>query len=241
MKVGAIIQARTSSTRFPGKVLKKLPWGGKTTVLEQVLKRIRKSKNLSEIIVATTVGKEDDEIIKICEKRNVKWFRGSKKNVLSRFYLAAKKNKLDIIVRITSDCPCIDPAIIDLCIKQHLAAKADYTSNSLEDVNLKGMDVEVINFNVLENAYYNATSLIEKEHVTIYIYETNPNLFKITRVKLPKTLINLKIRLTLDTIEDYILLCTIYDYLYIKNCLFDIQDIHSLFKNKPWLSLINKK
>lgn len=240
MKTGAIIQARTSSTRLPQKVLKELPWSGKVTVLEQVIKRLRKAQNLSEIIIATTLEREDNEIIKICEKRNIKWFRGSKENVLSRFYSAAKKNKLDIIVRITSDCPCMDPEVVDLIIEKHIKAKADYTSNCLIRSYPHGLDVEVFNFNVLEETYKNAKNNYEKEHVTPYI-ENNPKKFKTLNVKLPQKLCAPDIRITLDTEEDYALLCAVFDYLYPKNEYFNVYDILNLFKEKPWLKLINKK
>ena len=131
MKIGAIIQARTSSTRVPGKILKELPYGSGITVLKQVVNRLKKSKKLNEIIIATTKEKEDNKIINIVKKEDVKCFRGSKENVLSRYYFAAKENNLDIIVRVTSDCPCIDADITDLTIDDHINKMADYTTNSL--------------------------------------------------------------------------------------------------------------
>jgi spore coat polysaccharide biosynthesis protein SpsF len=240
MNVGAIIQARMSSTRLPGKVLKKLPWDGKVTVLEQVVRRLKRSKKLNEVIIATTVEREDDEIVKICKKKDIKWFRGSKENVLSRFYFAAHKNKFDIIVRITSDCPCIDPGVVDLIIEKHIKAKADYTSNCLVRSYPHGLDAEVFNFNALEEAYNSAKNNYEKEHVTPYI-ENNPRKFKHLNVKLPQKLCVPDIRITLDTEEDYALLCAVFDYLYSQNEYFNVYDILNLFKEKPWLKLINKR
>jgi len=140
MKIAVIIQARTSSTRLP----------------------LKKSKRLNEIIIATTEEKEDNEIIDITKKEDVKYFRGSKENVLSRYYFAAKENNIDIIIRITSDC--VD--ITDLTIDDHINKMADYTSNSLTRTYPHGFDVEVFNFDALEKAYKNATKDYEKEHVT---------------------------------------------------------------------------
>jgi spore coat polysaccharide biosynthesis protein SpsF len=240
MKIGAIIQARTSSTRLPGKVLKELPYNSGITCLEQVIRRLKKSKKLNEIIIATTKETEDNPIINIAKKEDVKYFRGSKENVLSRYYFAAKENNIDLIVRITSDCPCIDAAITDLTIDDHINKMADYTTNSLVRTYPHGLDVEVFNFNALEKAYKNATKDYEKEHVTPYI-NRNPKKFKINIIKAPKELYAPDIRVTLDTEEDYALLCALYDYLYPKNKYFNAYDIVNLFNQKPWLKLVNKK
>jgi len=240
MKIGAIIQARVSSTRLPKKILKELPYKSGITVLEQVIKRLDKSQKLDEIIIATTVEKEDDEIIKVAEKREVKWFRGSREDVLSRYYLAAKENNIDIVVRITSDCPCIDVEIVDLVINKHIKTMADYTSNCLVRTYPHGLDVEVINFNALEKAYKNTKKDYTREHVTPYIYR-NPQIFKINQVKAPPKLYAPDIRVTLDTEEDYALLCAVFDYLYPRNEYFNAYDIVNLFREKPWLKLINKK
>ena len=240
MKIGAIIQARTASTRLPGKVLKELPYNSGITCLEQVIRRVKKSKKLNDIIIATTKEKEDNEIIDIAKKEDIKYFRGSKENVLSRYYFAAKENNTDLIVRITSDCPCIDVDITDLTIDDHINKMADYTTNSLVRTYPHGLDVEVFNFNTLEKAYKNATKDYEKEHVTPYI-NRNPQKFKINIVKAPKELYAPDIRITLDTEEDYALLCAVYDYLYPKNKYFNAYDIVNLFIKKSWLKLINKK
>ena len=106
--IGAIIQARTSSTRLPGKVLLELPYGSGITVLQQVIRRLKQSKKIDTIVVATTEDKADDAIVDIASRESVSSFRGSKENVLERYYLAAKSFGLETIVRITSDCPCID-------------------------------------------------------------------------------------------------------------------------------------
>jgi spore coat polysaccharide biosynthesis protein SpsF len=240
MKIGAIIQARTSSTRLPNKVLKELPYGSKVSVLQQVIRRLKKSKKINHIIIATTPDKQDQEIVKKAKKESVKWFIGSKEDVLSRYYLAAKANKLDIIVRVTSDCPCIDPKIVDFVISRHLKTNAEYTSNSLKRTFPHGLDTEVMNFSNLERAYHEAKQDFEREHVTPFIYKTKADVFRITSIEAPKNMYYPDIRITLDTEEDYALLCSVFDYLYPENELFDTKDIIRLFKEKPWLKLINK-
>ena len=240
MKIAAIIQARTTSTRLPEKILKKLPYASNITVLEQVIRRLKISKKLDDIIIATTTEKTDDKIIDIAKKENIIYFRGSKEDVLLRYYLTAKENDIDLVVRVTSDCPCIDAQIVDVVISEHLKINADYTSNSLIRTYPHGLDVEVFNFDALEKAYKDAKEDYEREHVTPYI-NRNPQKFIVNIVKAPKELYAPDIRVTLDTEEDYTLLCAVFDYLYPKNKYFAAYDIVNLFKEKPWLKLINKK
>lgn len=239
MKIGAVIQARTGSTRLPGKVLRNLPYSSNITVLGQVIRRVKRSKKIGVTIVATSKKKQDEKIIKISKKEKVRCFQGSEKNVLSRYYKAAKKYALDVIVRITADCPCIDPEIIDTIVGIHLKKKADYTTNSLKRTYPWGLDLGVINFYALERAYQRAVKDYDKEHVVPYIYQ-RPNIFKIIKVEAPKELRAPDIRITLDTEKDYLLLCAIFDYLYFKKNYFTAQEIIDLFRKKKWLSLINK-
>ncbi|NQT22162.1 MAG: glycosyltransferase family protein [Candidatus Omnitrophica bacterium] len=240
MNIGAIVQARFASTRFPGKILKELPYASGVTVLQQVIRRLRRSKSLNEIIIATTTGNNENAIVEIAEKENVGSFRGSENDVLSRYYLAAKERGLDIVVRVTSDCPCIDPEIIDSMIKEHLSVEADYTSNSLDRTCPHGLDAEVFNFRALEKAQENAQKDYEREHVTPYI-SRKPSLFKIKAFKTPQGIYAPDVRITLDTKEDYALLLAVFDYLYPKNNYFTAHEIVTLFQEKPWLKLINKK
>lgn len=238
-KIGAIIQARTSSTRLPEKVLLDLPYGSGVNVLQQVIQRLKASIQINQIIIATTTEDMDAKIVNIAQKENVPFFRGSKENVLERYYQAARENDLDIIVRITSDCPCIDPEIVDNVISAHLKKESDYTSNTLIRTFPVGLDVEVISLDTLEECYNNAEMDLEKEHVTLYIHN-NLDKFKTVNVSIDGP-DRSQIRITLDTEEDYALLCSIYDYLYEINEIFKYKDIIKLFEGKPWLSLINKK
>lgn len=241
MKIGAIIQARVASTRLPGKVLKKLPYGSDVTVLQQVIRRLKISKKLEEIVIATTLNKEDEEIIKLAEKEGVRCFKGSANNLLERYYFAAKEINLDLVVRVTSDCPCIDANIVDFLIEEHFKTYADYTSNSLVNTYPHGVEAEVINFSALEKAYKYADKSFETEHVCPYIYETKSSEFKSFSVEAPSELIAPQIRITIDTEEDYALLCVVFDNLYYKREHFNTLDVITLFKEKPWLELINKK
>jgi len=229
MKIGAIIQARTSSTRFPKKILKDLPYNSGVNVLQQVIRRLKLSKLTDEIVVATTTEQPDDVVVKVASQESVKSFRGSKENVLERYYLAAMEYNLEVIVRITSDCPCIDPIVVDEIINEHLKTGSDYTSNTMIRTFPVGLDVEVFNFKALEKAYHNGKGKMEKEHVTFYFHTTARDLFKTTSVT-SSEFNEPDIRITLDTQEDYALLCAIFDYLYPKNEFFTSQDLINLFK-----------
>ncbi len=237
VKKGIIIQARVDSTRLLSKILFKLPFNSNFTVLEQVIKRCKNVNNLDEIIIATTIKENDNVLEKIAKLDGIKIFRGNECNVLERFYYAAKIYKLDLIIRLTGDNPCIDPLLISTILENHIRNKVDYTKTEGYPI---GLDVEVFNFNALEKSYKNATKYYEKEHVTPYI-NRNPKIFKINEVKAPQELYAPDIRITLDTEEDYALLCAVFDYLYPKSKYFNAYDIVNLFNGKPWLKLINKK
>lgn len=239
MKSGAIIQARMSSTRLPGKVLKFLPFDSDITVLGQVIRRTKKSNLLDEIIVATTTEPEDDDIVKIAEKEKVKWFRGSQHNVLARYYLAARDSKLDVILRITSDCPCIEWNIMDKVIGKLLKNNLDYVGS--EGYPRGCGDLEGFTFSALETAHREAGKEFEREHVCPYIYKTMPQKFKIGTIKAGDELYAPDIRVTLDTLEDYTVLCAVFDFLYYKKTFFQPKDIIELFQEKPWLRFINHK
>lgn len=239
MNIVCIIQARTTSSRLPNKVLLNLPYNGNKTVLEQVINRVKESKDINKIVVATTINETDNKIEKLCENLQISCFRGSEDNVLSRYYEAATKYKADLIIRITSDCPCIDHEILDELIEKHLNEENDYTSNSLVRTFPHGLDCEIFSYKVLKEAYENAKEKFEFEHVTPYVYKTNKNKYKIGQLLLNKNKEYSKIRITLDTKEDYILLCEVYDNLYSDNKYFNCEDIINLFEEKKWLHLIN--
>jgi spore coat polysaccharide biosynthesis protein SpsF len=144
------------------------------------------------------------------------------------------------VVRVTSDCPCIDWNLIDKTIEKFLKENVDYASNTPQKRLPRGLDVEVMSFKALEIAYNNATKPFEREHVTPHFYQ-NKDKFKTSFLEIPEELTAPDVRITVDTEEDYALLCSVFDYLYDKKPYFDAKDIIKLFKQKPWLKLINKK
>lgn len=197
MKIGVIIQARMGSTRLPGKIMKKIE---QKTVLEYVISSLEKSKFIQEIVIATTKNKEDDVIEDKVKKLGKKIYRGSQDNVLERYTFAARENKLDIVIRITSDCPLIDVNIVDSIISEFIDKKPDYISNTIKRTYPRGMDCEVFSINALERAYTDAESDSDKEHVTPYIYK-NQDKFKISNYCADED--NSKYRITLDVEEDF--------------------------------------
>lgn len=228
----AIIQARTSSTRLPNKVLMKL---GEFTVIKNIILRLKKSKFIDEIVVATTINKEDKKIISEIINMDIRVFCGSEDDVLDRFYQVAKLLRPKNIVRITSDCPVIDPEIVDKVIKLHRETNSDYTSNVLEESFPDGLDIEVFTYNSLEIAWKNAKLLSEREHVTPFI--RNSNNFKKSNLKSDIDLS--KKRWTLDNKEDYDFLKIIFDNLYYKNQNFNINDILDFIDKNPEIENIN--
>ena len=161
-----ISQARTGSTRLPGKVLKKI---NNEELLKIHIDRLKKSKLKSELIIATTSKKEDDIIEELCKIWGVKSSRGSEDDVLDRFYQAAKEIKPNWIIRVTSDCPLLDPQLIDQVINLAQTKNVDYCSNALIEHFPDGQDVEVFKFSALEYAWKNAKLKSEREHVTPFI------------------------------------------------------------------------
>jgi spore coat polysaccharide biosynthesis protein SpsF len=235
MKIGAIIQARMGSTRLSGKVMKKIK--GKT-VLHHVIDRIQQSKLLDESIVATTILERDDIIENEIKKCGVKCFRGSEEDVLSRYYYAAKENNVDIIIRITSDCPLIDPNVIDEIVEFYLNGNYDLVTNAGSDLTQRtyprGLDTEVFSFEVLENAFINGKESYHREHVTPFIYEYSNKIHNFQNI-----IDYSKYRWTLDTEEDFKLISEIYNRLYKGTHDFYLQDIIELFKQEPKLFTIN--
>lgn len=236
MKTIVIIQARMGSSRLPGKVMKKL--GGKT-VLEHVVERVKRSKEIDEIIIATTIDDKDDVIQKEALRIGVKVFRGSESDVLSRYYYAAKENNADVVVRITSDCPLIDPVIVDKVIVFFKENDYLYVTNSSGDPQKatfpRGLDTEVFGFDYLEEAFLYAKEGYQREHVTPYFYEDGKEYYIYKDV-----VDNSKYRWTLDTEEDWEFVQEIYSNLYKGKHNFYMDDIIRLMNNKSHLFYINK-
>jgi spore coat polysaccharide biosynthesis protein SpsF len=170
MRIVAVTQARTGSSRLPGKVLKKIQG---VTLLELHLSRILQSKKIDKLIVATTVNKEDDAIAELAAANNIAASRGSVNDVLDRFYQSLKGEKADYVVRLTADCPLIDPALIDKIIAFTIENDLDYCSNTLNPGYPDGQDVEVFKFSALEKAWHEAKLDSEREHVTPFIWKNS--------------------------------------------------------------------
>jgi len=239
-RIGVIIQARMCSTRLPGKVLLELDKNER--VLDVLIKRLKISSILDEIIIATTPDRENSSIIEVVKEHKVLFFIGSEDNVLERYYFAAKQFNLSLIIRITSDCPFVDPIVIDNMIKFYLDNNYDYIKNFDQNTNYtRGFEIELFSFKVLEKVYLNAKEKQEREHVTFYIY-THPEEFKIFTYK-PEILNQIKdLRLTIDEENDFLLCKEIFKILKEKGKLykFSIYDIYGIIEKNPHLLDINK-
>lgn len=236
MKTIAIIQARMGSTRLPGKILK--PVLGQPMLARQI-ERVKRAQTLDQIIVATTTDSLDAPIYRLANQLDIPSYRGSTNNVLDRFYQAALRFNADIIVRLTGDCPVIDPAVIDTTVTTFHRSHSDYVSNVHRRSFPRGMDVEVFNFKTLELAWRQAKSNYDCEHVTAYIY-AKPQRFKLKTILAPPSLGRPELRLTVDEPADLKLIRQIYQRLYPRKPNFNLQDIIILLDQHPKLTTINK-
>lgn len=206
MKVIAVTQARTNSTRLPRKILMEI---GGETILEIHLRRLKSSKLVNKIIVATTENKTDDAIVTLAEKSGFSVFRGDENDVLDRYYKAVVNENADYIVRVTSDCPLIDGEIIDETLSFTVENELDYCSNRMEYHYPDGIVVEVFTFDALENAWKNAKLLSEREHVAPFIWKNSTfhgnNMFRSANFCNIETDYE-GVRLTIDERADYELL-----------------------------------
>ena len=221
------------SSRLPNKVLMKV--NGEQTVLEHVIKQLSFCKSISKIIVATTNLKQDDVIEELVKKLEIDVFRDDSSDVLDRYYQCAKKFNLDDIVRITSDCPLIDPEIVDKVIRKYEIEKFDYVTNTLIRTFPIGLDAEIFSFDVLEKTWKNAILPSEREHVTPFIRNKKMD-FSVGNIEHEEDLS--KIRVGLDRKEDYELIKIIVNEFEKRPIL--LQDIIKLFENKPELMRINE-
>jgi len=233
MKIVAIVQARMGSSRLPRKVLKDL---GGATVLDRVLNRLGRSRLIQESVVATTIEPADDAIVEHCERTGRKVFRGSEQDVLDRYYQAAKYVNADVVVRITSDCPVIDPEVTDATVHAFLDRHADYASNVLVRTYPRGLDTEVMTVQALERAWRESNKPHQREHVTPYIYE-NPSEFKLHGIENDTDCS--RHRWTVDTPEDLELLRAIYERFGGRDD-FGWREVLKLVESDPSLAEINR-
>jgi spore coat polysaccharide biosynthesis protein SpsF len=232
MKIATIVQARMGSTRLPGKVM--LDLGG-MTVLARVVERLRRARLIGELVIATTADPADDAIVRECESLGVQTFRGAEKDVLDRYYQAALHFNAEAVVRITSDCPLIDPEITDNVIRVFLERRPDYASNALQRTYPRGLDTEAVAFAALERTWRLADRSYQRSHVTAYIYE-NPGQFKIIPVT-GEADYSWQ-RWTVDTPEDLKFIRSVYECLGSKGD-FGWRDVLALMDRRPELLEIN--
>ena len=219
------------STRLPGKVLMDLAGD---TVLARVTERLRRTRSLHRVAVATSIAGADDAVAKECQRLGVEVFRGSESDVLARYSRAGRAFSADAAVRITADCPLIDPEIVDRTVQAFLKQKPDYASNVLVRTYPRGLDTEVFTLDAIERADREATKPYEREHVTPYLYE-HPELFRLHSVTGDKNLANL--RWTLDTPEDLEFVRSVYSRLPRSD--FSWMDVLGLIEKEPGLLSLN--
>lgn len=238
MKILVVVQARCSSTRLPEKVL--LRAAGETLLVHQ-FNRIAAAKLPWITVVATTTDDIDNAIVNLCTKNTIPVFRGHPTDLLDRHYKVALAYGADVVVKIPSDCPLIDPVIVDHVLQFFLSNPTayDYVSNLHPATYPDGNDVEVMHIDVLRKAWLNAKKPYEREHTTPYIWD-NPANFHIGNVDCPdKKDYSMTHRWTLDYPEDYEFIRTVYGHLYHKNPLFSMNDILQLLTEHPEISEIN--
>lgn len=221
----AIVQARMASTRLPGKVLKEV---NETTLIEILLHRLSQSKLINKIVLATGVNKENDILANRVEGLGYDVFRGSEKDVLGRYYQAAKLHNPETIVRITGDCPLVDSNVVDEVIKLYEDNEVAYTSNTDPPTYPDGLDTEVFSFKALESAHRQATTRHEREHVTPFIRNNK----QIKRLNLASQEDCSAERWTLDDLEDLEVVEQILNH-FMPNLDFSWKDVLELKKAHP--------
>lgn len=230
----AILQARCTSSRLPGKVL--MPILGVPMIWHQ-WQRLKRIKNIDKLVLATSVDSTDDLLAEYFLDRGEPVFRGSLNDVLDRFYQCALLNKATHVVRLTGDCPLADAALIDELIALHLAEKNDYTGIDSRSFP-HGLDAEIMSQSALEMAATEAKLPSEREHVTLFINQ-RPDRFKCGAFVNSEALPPGYLRWTVDNTEDFELVTKIYQALYERKPAFNWYDVLALLKEQPDLSLIN--
>src|ERR1700756_2129802 len=230
--VVASIEARMTSTRLPGKVL--MPCVGRP-MLELMVERVKRSRYLDAIVVATTVNATDDPIVDLAKNLGIRFFRGSEFNVVGRVTAAMQENQADIIVQLTADCPLIDPEIIDQLVRIYAANDFDHISNNILRSYPDGLDVQVSSLPILEKCYALCENDKDREH-SFYTIRKNRDKIKTFQVLAPPELCWPLWRWTLDTIDDYHRICRIYEHFYHKDPSFASHDIAKLMLSDPSLT-----
>jgi len=228
MRFVAVIEARMTSSRLPGKVLMEVLG---VSMLERLLIRLQSVTNLDEIIVATTTNIQDDPIVAVANKMGVMHFRGSELDVLARVVGAGIASDADVVVEITADCPIIDPRVIEQMIEIYKINECDYLSNCHFREFPDGMDVQLINFISLKESHGRELTQEDREHVSLYI-RNHPEFYRQMHIAAPKNLRYPGLRLTLDNQEDLQFLTAIISYFEPGNILFGCGEILEFLKTE---------
>ena len=230
--IGIITQARMTSTRLPAKIFKEVK---DKKLLQYHIERLQQTG--FDITIATTTNVTDDCVEDFAEKMNVHLHRGSEDNVLSRYYEAAKKFNYEIVVRVTSDCPLIDPSLIRNSVAKYLQLNNPnlYLSIGLERTFARGFDLEIFSFNLLEEAYKNATEKSDLEHVTPYLWKNRSGNVVLYSIK--QDINNGDLRITVDTEDDFNLIKTLIEEFNADELPYN--EIEKILKKHPHLVAIN--
>lgn len=237
-RVGAIIEARMTSTRLPGKVLLKAC--GKP-LLAHLVERLKRAESLDELIIATTVNETDDPIVRLAEKMDVGYFRGSEHDVLGRVLNAANRFNIDTIVEITGDCPALDPKVVDTCVTAFFKNEVHFLANRIKPTYPGGMDVRVFSTQTLrEVELISRDDPAAREHVSLPITD-NVEKYKIYSLEAPPELSMPDLNIELDEPDDYKMIKIVFEALYPENPQFDLSDIISYIKKNSEILDVNRK
>lgn len=232
MKTTAIIQAHMGSTRLPGKVLLNI---GDQSMLARVVRRAQRAKTLDSVVVACSTEHGDEAIVRECDRLGIKHHRGSDSDVLDRYYQTSQAFPSDAYVRITSDCPLIDPEVIDKVVSHFGSGGFDYASNTVKRTYPRGLDIEAFTAQGLARSWREAKEPYQRVHVTPYFYQ-NPDLFKLGYVQ--QELDQNEMRWTVDTPDDLRFVREVYERLK-KSDGFSWRDVLKLLEREPGLVAIN--
>ena len=234
-RIVATIEARMTSSRFPGKVL--MEACGKP-MLHHMIERLQRVPSLDGIVVATTGNDADVPIVNLAQRMGVGFFQGSEYDVLLRVLHSAWAYDIDVIVEMTGDCPLIDPVVVEDCIRGYQVSGVDYVSNVLERTYPRGMDTQVFATEVLADVADRTVDPEDHEHVSIFIY-SHPEIYSLKNMPGPPELTNPGLGLTLDTPEDLELIRRIFETLYPDNPNFTLADILAVLRDNPTLTELN--
>lgn len=224
------------STRLPGKIMR--PILGRP-MLELMIERLKHARRLDHIVVATTINRDDDVVEELARRLDIGCFRGSEDDVLDRVLQAARAAYASVIVEITADCPLIDPSVVDKVVDVYLTHQFDFVANRLRPTFPDGLGVRVFSTALLEKVASLTQDPVDRENVSLYIWE-HPEKFSLHNVESDLQEKYWDLRLTVDTLEDFVLITKIYDELYPKNPAFGLHEILELMDRKSHLAEINR-